>query len=175
MFVLGQNDLIAWGLDDRRFERAGPVHRDRRSGRPVEIPDPRRSEAVRNPRRDDHVKGAADVKLAVRATRHGPVLSDISEDAASVAGPGKVVALAFTGLGDRDTTAEAFLRVNAARNWGEFLDALHLYQMPTQNLVYADGAGNIGFFEPRPVPEPELGLTDPSPSTARRARSTGPA
>ena len=85
------------------------------------------------------------------------MLSDISEDAAGVAGPGKVVALAFTGLGDRDTTAEAFLRVNAARNWDEFLDALRLYQTPTQNLVYADVAGNIGFFSPGPGPDPQVG------------------
>ena len=44
------------------------------------------------------------------------------------------------------------LRVDAARNWGEFLDALRLYQTPTQNLVYADVAGNIGFFNPGLVP-----------------------
>ncbi|MGC9958961.1 penicillin acylase family protein, partial [Roseiarcus sp.] len=85
-------------------------------------------------------------------TRHGPVLSDVSADVASIAEPGKVVALAFTGLGERDTTVEALLRVDAARNWGEFLDALRLYQTPTQNLVYADVAGNIGFFNPGLVP-----------------------
>ena len=80
------------------------------------------------------------------------MLSDISEDVASIAEPGKVVALAYTGLGDRDTTAEAFLRLNAARNWGEAVDALRIYQTPTQNLVYADVAGNIGFFNPGQVP-----------------------
>ena len=80
------------------------------------------------------------------------MLSDVSTDVASIAEPGKVVALAFTGLGERDTTVEALLRVDAARNWGEFLDALRLYQTPTQNLVYADVAGNIGFFNPGLVP-----------------------
>ena len=78
--------------------------------------------------------------LTIRATRHGPVLSDVNADLADFAGPGKAVALAFPGLGDRDTTAEAFLRINAARNWAEFLDALRLYQTPTQNFVYADAA-----------------------------------
>ena len=42
--------------------------------------------------------------LTIRATRHGPVLSDVNGDLADFAGPGKAVALAFTGLGDRDTT-----------------------------------------------------------------------
>ena len=95
---------------------------------------------------------AGDVELTVRATRHGPVLSDINADLASFAGPGKAVALAFTGLGDRDTTAEAMMRVNSARNWGEFLDALRLFQTPTQNFVFADVAGDIGFLNPGLVP-----------------------
>ena len=152
VFVLGQNDSIAWGLttadsnvQDLFIETVDPDDPSKYLTPDGPRPFETREETI-------HVKGAADVKLAVRSTRHGPVLSDISEDAASVAGPGKVVALAFTGLGDRDTTAEAFLRVNAARNWGEFLDALRLYQTPTQNLVYADGAGNIGFFSPGLVP-----------------------
>jgi penicillin amidase len=80
------------------------------------------------------------------------VLSDVNADLADFVGPGRAVALAFTGLGDRDTTAEAFMRVNAARNWGEFLDALRLYQTPTQNFVYADESGDIGFLNPGLVP-----------------------
>ena len=98
------------------------------------------------------MKGGADVHLTIRATRHGPLLSDVNTDLASFAGAGKAVALAFTGLGDRDTTGEALMRVNSARNWGEFLDALHFYQTPTQNLVFADVAGDIGFLNPGLVP-----------------------
>ena len=98
------------------------------------------------------MKSSADVKLTIRATRHGPVLSDVNTDLADFAGPGKAAALAFTGLGERDTTAEAFMRINSARNWGEFLDALHLYQTPTQNFVFADTGGDIGFLNPGLVP-----------------------
>ena len=107
------------------------------------------------------MKGGADVKLTIRATRHGPVLSDVNADLADFAGPGKAVALAFTGLGDRDTTAEAFMRVNAARNWDEFLDALRLYQTPTQNFVYADRRRR------HRLPEPRLG---PAAKVRRRSR-----
>ena len=98
------------------------------------------------------MKGGADVQLTIRATRHGPLLSDVNADLANFAGPDKAVALAFTGLGDRDTTGEALMRVNSARNWGEFLDALRLYQTPTQNLVFADVGGDIGFLNPGLVP-----------------------
>jgi penicillin G amidase len=152
VFVLGQNDSIAWGfttadsnVEDLFVETVDPSDPAKYLMPDGSQPFDTREETIR-------VKGAADVKLAIRATRHGPVLSDVSADVASLAEPGKVVALAFTGLGDRDTTAEALLRVDAARNWGEFLDALRLYQTPTQNLVYADIAGNIGFFNPGLVP-----------------------
>jgi penicillin G amidase len=44
------------------------------------------------------------------------------------------------------------MHVNRAGNWEQFLDALKLYQTPTQNIVFADIAGNIGFISPGLVP-----------------------
>jgi penicillin G amidase len=152
VFVLGQNDSIAWGLttadsdvQDLFIETVDPSDQSKYLAPEGPRPFDSREETI-------HVKNGADVKLTVRTTRHGPVLSDINAELADVAGTGKVVALAFTGLGDRDTTAEAFMRLNAARNWGEFLDAARFYQTPTQNFVYADVAGDIGFLNPGLVP-----------------------
>jgi penicillin amidase len=157
VFVLGQNDSIAWGLttansnvQDLFIETVDPADPSKYLSpdgpKPFEI----REETIQ-------VKGAADVSLTVRATRHGPVLSDVNTDLADFARLGKAVALAFTGLGDRDTTAEAFMRVNSARNWGQFLDALRLYQTPTQNFAYADVGGDIGFLNPGLVPTRKSG------------------
>ena len=152
VFVLGQNDSIAWGLttadsnvQDLFVETVDPADPSK-----YLTPDgpklfDRRVETI-------HVKGGPDVQLTIRETRHGPVLSDVNADLADFAGPGKAVALAFTGLGDRDTTAEAFMRLNAARSWDEFLNALRIYQTPTQNFVYADVRGDIGFLNPGLVP-----------------------
>ena len=152
VFVLGQNDSIAWGLttaesnvQDLFVETVDPANSSKYLSPEGPKPFETREETI-------HVKGGADVRLTIRATRHGPVLSDVNDDLANFAGPGKAVALAFTGLGERDTTAEAFMRLNSARNWGEFLDALRLYQTPTQNIVYADVSGDIGFLNPGRVP-----------------------
>ncbi len=152
VFVLGQNNSIAWGLttaesnvEDLFIETVDPADPSKYLSPDGSKPFETREETI-------HVKGRPDVKLTIRATRHGPVLSDVNDDLADLAGPGKAVALAFTGLGDRDTTAEAFMRVNSSRNWGEFLDALRLYQTPTQNFVYADVSGDIGFLNPGRVP-----------------------
>ena len=152
VFVLGQNDSIAWGLttadsnvEDLFIETVDPSDPSKYLTPDGPKPFEARVETI-------HVKGGADVKLTIRATRHGPVLSDVNDDLADFVGPGRAVALAFTGLGDRDTTAEAFMRLNAARNWGEFLAALRVYQTPTQNFVYADRGGDIGFLNPGLVP-----------------------
>jgi penicillin amidase len=150
--LLGQNDSIAWG-----FTTADTDTQDL-FVETIDPADPARYLAPGGPEafvaRDEviHVKGGPDVVLKVRATRHGPVLSDIDQTLAGLAGPGKAIALAFAGLGDHDTTPEALMRVDRARDWASFLDALKLYQTPTQNIVYADTAGHIGFISPGLVP-----------------------
>ena len=150
--LVGQNDSIAWGFttadtdtQDLFIETVDPSDPSKYLTPNGPTPFETRVETI-------HVKDGADLNLTVRATRHGPVLSDASEDVGSLVEPGKAIALAFTGLGDHDTTAEAFMHLNGARNWGEFLDAMRLYQTPTQNIVYADAAGDIGFFSPGLVP-----------------------
>jgi penicillin G amidase len=150
--LLGQNDHIAWGVTSTASDVQDLFVET------VDPSDPNRYLAPEGPRafatheETIHVKGAADVVIKVRTTRHGPVLSDVDPEIAAVAGPGKVIALAYTGLGDRDTTAEAFMRLDWAKNWSEFLDALRLYQTPEQNLTFADVDGNIGFISPGLLP-----------------------
>jgi penicillin G amidase len=150
--LLGQNDRIAWGItsaytqvQDLFVETVDPTDPTRYLTPDGPQPFTTREETI-------HVKGGPDVALRVRTTRHGPVLSDVDADLAALAGAGKAMALAYTGLGDKDTTTEAFLGVNVAHNWDEFLAALKLYQTPTQNLVYADATGDIGFISPGLVP-----------------------
>ncbi len=150
--LLGENDHIAWGFttadtdtQDLFIETIDPTDPSKYLTPDGPKPFETREETIR-------VKDGADVKLTIRTTRHGPVLSDVGDDLASIAGPGKVIALAFTGLSDRDTTIEAVMRLDAARSWDDFLSAMRLFQAPTQNIVYADTSGDIGFFSPGLVP-----------------------
>ena len=116
VFVLGQNNSIAWGLttadsnvQDLFIETVDPADPSKYLSPEGPKPFETREETI-------HVKGGADVQLTIRATRHGPLLSDVNPDLADFAGPKKAVALAFTGLGDRDTTAEAIMRLNSVHN-----------------------------------------------------------
>lgn len=155
--LLGQNDHIAWGftttgsdVQDLFIETIDPENPANYltpgGSRPFDV----RTETI-------HVKDAPDVTLNLRATRHGPVMSDIDGKLAELAGEGKVMALAFTALGAHDTTSEALMRLNRAGNWNEFLGALEAYQAPPQNIVYADTEGHIGFVNPGLVPVRKAG------------------
>ncbi|WP_454751992.1 penicillin acylase family protein [Cupriavidus necator] len=153
--VLGHNDRIAWGLtntapdvQDLFIERLRPGNESQ-----YQTPDgwaafETRTETIR-------VKGAPDVTLKVRGTRHGPVVSDVAEPLAAAAGPlgaHYVVAFQWTALRPDDRTFLAGLKMNEARDWASFTAALRDFHSPQQNIVYADVDGNIGFFAPGRVP-----------------------
>ena len=152
LFVLGHNQSIAWGVTSSQTDTQDLFVESVDPANPNQYLTPDGLKAFDSRDEKIHVKGANDVALHIRATRHGPVMSDVSNEFASVAGDGQVVALAFTGLGDKDTTIEALMNANAARNWDEFAGALRLAQSPMQNLGYADINGDIGLIAPGLVP-----------------------
>lgn len=153
--VLGHNQRIAWGftntapdVQDLYIERVQPGSTQR-----YQTPDGwaefvTRTETI-------HVKGAPDVTLNVRETRHGPVISDAAEPVATAAAPlgaQYVVAFQWTALRADDRTVQAGLALNRATDWASFLAALRDFHSPQQNIVYADVDGNIGFIAPGRVP-----------------------
>ena len=148
--LIGHNGQIGWGFtttqadtQDLFVERL--VDADHYASPQGPLPFLTRTERI-------GVKGVDAVEITVRQTRHGPVLSDISGEAAAIAGSGYVVALAWPALRDDDGTVEAVLQMNRARNWAEFTQALRKFQNPQQNVFYADRDGHIGMIAPARVP-----------------------
>jgi penicillin G amidase len=92
------------------------------------------------------------VRLQVRATRHGPVLSDVLRSLREAAPRGHVVALQWTALRDDDLTMQAAVKMAGAHDWKGFLEAARDFHSPQQNMVYADREGNIGFVAAGRVP-----------------------
>ncbi len=148
--LLGRNERIAWGATN-----TGPdvqdLYLEKLVGRDAYLtPDgPRRFES-----REETIKvhGGADVKLLVRVTRHGPVVSDALRPAVGLAPRGHVLAFAWTALAGDDTSVRSALNLARARDWKQFRDALRDLRAPQQNMVYADVDGNIGFIAAGRVP-----------------------
>jgi penicillin amidase len=130
--VLGHNGHVAWsftttGADTEDLFVETPLGTDT-----YQTPQgPRRFETRQEV---IHVRGGADVALAVRETRHGPVVSDaLWPDRAS-----PVLALAATMLVPHDTAATGLLALNHARSVADAVTAAALITSPVQNLVVAD-------------------------------------
>jgi penicillin amidase len=85
-----------------------------------------------------NVKGQAPVTVELKFTQHGPV---IYEDAQ------KHRAFALRWVGQEPGTAGylASLSLNRAQNWQQFYKALSRWKVPSENLMYADVDGNIGW------------------------------
>ena len=152
MTILGHNGTIAWGFtttesdtQDLFLEKLDPAD----PGRYL-TPDGSKPFAVRS--ETIVVRGEAPVTLSVRATRHGPVVSDLDPEARRLAGPDQVVALAATALRPDDRTPGALWRLNRAKSWPAFIAAMRDFHAPQQNIAYADVEGNIGFIAPGRVP-----------------------
>jgi len=150
--VLGRNQRIAWG-----FTNTGPDVQDLF----IEKTDPTDNAnyvAPDGPRRFDvveeriKIKGAPDLVLRVRISRHGPMISDVIKGAASPLPPSLGLAFQWTALSSEDRTIVAGDKLARAANWQDFLTAVRDLHSPEQNIVYADVDGNIGFIAPGRVP-----------------------
>ena len=94
------------------------------------------------------VGGGAPVELDVRSTVHGVVLSDVDDRLKD----GPVLALRWTSTAEADLAVESFFKVNRADDFDEFRAAFEGYGSPSQNFVYADVDGHIGYVLPGLIP-----------------------
>jgi penicillin amidase len=133
--IVGHNRRIAWG-----FTNLGPAvedvyvettnERGEYKAGDAWQPTSRRHEVI-------HVHGAPDVEMDVLSTRHGPVITPIV--------PGEQRTLALRWVIYEVPLNVPFYEVNTARNWDEFRAAIAQLNTPSQNAVYADIDGHIGY------------------------------
>jgi penicillin amidase len=181
--IIGHNADIAWGftnlgpdvtdlylerVTDDRWEQDGRL-------RPLAV----RDETIR-------VRDGDDVRLRVRATAHGPILSDVSDfyddlaagspgdpsgtGAAAQPGTRAAISLAWTAL-TPSNTADAFYDLNIANDWESFRSAVSTFAVPAQNIVYADREGHIGYQAPGLVPIRKSGNDGKLPQAGWRSEN----
>lgn len=167
--IIGHNDRIAWGLTTMYSDVTDLYLEDVNDDagtyryRQRELPLHTHKEEIRVAGRDDPVT------ITVRSTRHGPLISDVDDDAAdagSTAAAATVgaetdatsfaVALRWTAL-QPGRTMDAIFGIDQATNWRQFHRAARHLDVPSQNLVYADVDGHIGYQAPGRIPIRRLG------------------
>lgn len=151
--IIGHNASIAWGVtnvgpdvQDLFVEKINPENPDEYEYEGDWVEMEIRYETIQVAGQDEPVV------IKVRSTRHGPIINDV------VHGPDddwaygwQPLALRWTAL-DPCRLANSVLAINRAQNWTEFRDALRQWDAPSQNFVYADVDGNIGYQMPGQIP-----------------------
>ncbi|MBD7958431.1 penicillin acylase family protein [Microbacterium sp. Sa4CUA7] len=165
--IIGHNRDIAWGftnlttdVTDLYIERidGDSYWRDGQL-----VPLETRTETV-------EVAGGDPVTLEIRSTVHGPIVSGLTSDFTAIAadpviphgsgatapdaepaGSEYAVSLRWTAL-EPGSTAASIFALDEATDFATFRDAAALFDVPAQNLVYADREGNIGYQTPGRLP-----------------------
>ncbi|SDD90178.1 penicillin acylase family protein [Auraticoccus monumenti] len=162
--VIGHNQSVAWGFttpyldtEDYVLERVRPDGTvfGEDGWQPLET----RVEEIR-------VKGEDEARLiTVRSTELGPLVSDVDAQEAAMAAQGGAgeapvapvegeqwgAVLQSTAL-TPGPSLDALLAINRAQDLDQFREAARDLVAPSQNLVYADRAGTIGYQLPGAVP-----------------------
>ena len=156
--VVGHNRDIAWGVtnvgpdvQDLYLERLNPENPNQYEVNGAWVDMTIVEETIQ-------VAGGEPMPLAVRYTRHGPILSDVDDAYAGLAaaqGDGEkdryAVSLRWTAL-DPANIIRSAVHINQASTWEEFRAALRDWDVPSQNFIYADTQGNIGYQTPGRIP-----------------------
>ncbi len=153
--LLGKNDRIAWGAtsmmadtQDLYLEQVDSADPGRHRHGDQVHPFATRTEVIQIQSDFPSAlsKPLKPVQLRVRTSMHGPVISDITPTMK------QTIALRWVGLDRDDTSYQAFLRLNYARDWNEFRAALGGLVAPALNMLYADVDGNIGYLGAGRIP-----------------------
>ncbi len=147
--IAGHNGRIAWGVtnvnpdvQDLVEEKVDPADPAKYLTEGGSEPFTVRTETI-------GVAGGDDVTLTVRETRHGPVITDVDDRLKATGTP---YALRWTAIAEPDRVSEAFLDIDRATDWTTFRAALAKFGAPSQNFVYADADGHIGYQLPGAIP-----------------------
>ncbi|MFF1845196.1 penicillin acylase family protein [Streptomyces sp. NPDC058217] len=173
--IIGHNQDIAWGftnlgadvtdlflekVSDEGYQYDGKVK-----------PFVTRKETIK-------VAGGESRHITVRETNNGPLVSDRSGELGKVGqkapvtnaapdrGDGYAVALKWTAL-EPGHSMDAVFELDRAKDFKTFRAAAEHFEVPSQNLIYADTKGNIGYQAPGKIPVRKAGNgTMPSPGWA---------
>ncbi|AXG79592.1 penicillin acylase family protein [Streptomyces paludis] len=170
--IIGHNQNIAWGFTNLGAD-VTDLYLEKVSGDTYLYGD----KEVKFKTREETIKvaGGASRKITVRSTGHGPVVSDRNSelkkvgekapvgDVAPDRGDGYAVSLQWTAL-EPGKSMDAVFEINKAADFDQFRKGAEHFEVPSQNLIYADTKGNIGYQAPGKIPVRSKGFDGRTPA-----------
>jgi len=167
--IIGHNDRIVWSMTnvgpdvmDLYIEKINPENPNQYEVNGEWVDFEIRKEIIK-------VAGSDPIEMDVRISRHGPIVSEVWGSLKNEGDPDDekfvpfkdnigielpeqyAIALKWTAF----TPTSSFIApwmMNTAENFEEFREAARTARVPSQNLVYADVEGNIGYQMPGDIP-----------------------
>lgn len=162
--VIGHTDTVAWGFTNGT-EDVTDLVLEKVTGNTYlydgkQLPLTEHKETIQ-------VAGGSPVTITIRQTNQGPLVSDANTSFADVGkdapvtgaaavgsparGSGYAVALRWTAL-QPGRTMDALFEVDRATDWNSFRAAAKDFAVPSQNMIFADTSGDIGYQTPGEIP-----------------------
>jgi len=158
--IFGRNQHIAWGgtnvmadVQDLYFERLDEKGRSRylTDGNWEKVETTVEYIPVASEFPSALNKPLAPVRMEVRKTRNGPIISDVNDRI------NQPVSLRWTALAEGDKSYETFYKLSYAKDWSSFRELFRDYVAPALNVLYADESGNIGHLVVGRIPVRKTG------------------
>jgi penicillin amidase len=156
--IVGHTDRIAWGFTnvgpdvlDLYIEKINPDNPNQYEVNGQWVDMTLVHETIQ-------VAGSTPVDLTVRYTRHGPIIWDDPTNHTKIQDSWGIDLPANFAISMRWTALEpvnviyTFLGLDKAKNFQDFRQAASYFAVPSQNMVYADVDGNIGYQTPGNIP-----------------------
>ncbi len=144
--IIGHNDRIVWGMTNLAPD-VQDLYRETFDGTKYQTPAGWKEAVIRREeikvRRSPASPETEATAIEVTVTRHGPVVLEKGSER---------YALRWTVWDTKPETLLAFHKLNRARNWKEFTEAISSFGGATQNFVYADVDGHIGYYGAGVIP-----------------------
>ncbi len=137
--VAGHNDHMAWGftnvmVDDMDFylEKINPKDPNEYGFNGAWRKMTVRREKIR-------IKGGKVEERMIRFTHRGPIVTPFQDTG------GDAISMRWTG-NEASNESRSLSLLTRTRNWNDFQHAMKTFRAVSQNVVYADRAGNIGLY-----------------------------
>jgi penicillin G amidase len=133
--ALGHNQNIAWGFTIFGLDQQDLYLEDLNPDDPSQYKTANGWEPMQIRKETFGVGGGKTVEVDLKFTRHGPVLWEDDK---------RALALRWVGAEPGTAGYLGSLAIDRAQNWKEFEAAMPRWKVPSENIVYADRAGNVG-------------------------------
>ncbi len=149
--VAGHNEHIAWGFT-ALYGDTQDIYVEHINGQDQYQALDGTWHPIEHDRETIVVRGSRDVTVDVARTGHGVVITPL------IPGERRTLALRWS-VYDPRASGFPLLAMNSAANWNDFRNALRTWWGPTQNVVYADDQGHIGYQAVGDIPLRPSGLS----------------